>query len=107
MVGNRPTERQREKEEGGWEVRRENRENKLTTMVDDKEIGEGLFEAENRNLKKKEIGKKDQTCCGQIVHRGERFSYSRAKYYFHYPRIVVKKTPHFSLSQEIFIYKTI
>ena len=36
-------------------------------MVDDKEIGEGLFEAENRNLKKKEIGKKDQTCCGQIV----------------------------------------
>ena len=62
--------------------------------MDDKEIGEGLFEAENRNLKKKKKkrGKKDQTLCGQrIVHRGERFSYSRAKYYFHYPRILVKK----------------
>ena len=81
-------------------------------MMDDNEIGEGLFEAENRNLKKKKKkrGKKDQTLCGQrIVHRGERFSYSRAKYYFHYPRILVKKkkTPHFSLFQESFIYKTI
>lgn len=64
--------------------------------MDDKEIGEGLFEAENRNLKKKrKRGKKDQTLCGQrIVHRGERFSYSRAKYYFYYPRILVKKKPH-------------
>ena len=95
------------KEEGGREVRRENRKNKLTTMMDDKEIGEGLFEAENGNLKKKKR-KKNQTICGQrIVHRGERFSYSRAKCYFHYPRILVKKTPDFSLSQESFIYKTI
>ena len=92
MVGNRPTERQRVKEEGGREVRREKRKNKLTTMMDDKEIGEGLFEAENGNLKKKKRGKKTQTICGQrIVHRGKRFSYSRAKCYFHYPRILVKK----------------
>ena len=60
------------KEEGGREVRRENRKNKLTTMMDDKEIGEGLFEAENGNLKKKKEEKKTKQFVGKELSTEEK-----------------------------------
>lgn len=40
--------------------------------MDDKEIGEGLFEAENRNLKKKKRGKKTKHFVGKELSTEEK-----------------------------------